>query len=66
LAPVFFAPLAIADEDSPSIVNFRDTTIENQYMEIKRLTKPFENNNNQYKSMQAQNKTQKNYHQERK
>ncbi len=36
------APLAIADDESPSIVNLRDTTIENQYMEIKRLTKPFE------------------------
>jgi len=42
------APLAIADDESPSIVNFRDTSIENQYMEIKRLTKPFENNNQQY------------------
>jgi hypothetical protein len=41
------APLAMADEDSPSIVNFRDTSIETQYMEIKRLTKPFENNNDQ-------------------
>ncbi len=36
------APLATADDDSPSIVNFRDTSIENQYIEIKRLTKPLE------------------------
>ncbi len=42
------APLAIADDDSPSIVNFRDTSIENQYMEIKRLTKPLEINEHQY------------------
>ena len=36
------APLATADEDSPSMVNLRDTSIETQYMEIKRLTKPFQ------------------------
>ena len=42
------APLAIADDESPSIVNFRDTSIENQYMEIKRLTKPLEINEHQY------------------
>lgn len=35
------APLAIADEESPSIVNFRNMPIENQYIEIKRITKPF-------------------------
>lgn len=35
------APLATADEESPSIVNFRDISIENQYLEIKRITKPF-------------------------
>jgi len=42
------APLATADEDSPSIVNFRDTSIENQYIEIRRLTKPLEINEHQY------------------
>jgi hypothetical protein len=42
------APLATADDDSPSIVNFRDTSIENQYIEIKRLTKPFEIHDQQY------------------
>ncbi|UJR30660.1 hypothetical protein I4U23_018184 [Adineta vaga] len=42
------APLATADEDSPSIVNLRDTSIETQYMEIKRLTKPFQTNDQQY------------------
>ena len=42
------APLAIAEDASPSIVNFRDTSIENQYLEIKRLTKPFENNDQQF------------------
>lgn len=42
------APLAIAEDASPSIVNFRDTSIENQYLEIKRLTKPFENHDQQF------------------
>ncbi|CAF0990370.1 unnamed protein product [Adineta steineri] len=42
------APLATADEDSPSIVNLRDTSIEKQYMEIKRLTKPVQINDQQY------------------
>jgi hypothetical protein len=42
------APLATADDESPSIVNFRDTSIENQYIEIKRLTKPTETNDQHY------------------
>ena len=42
------APLAIADDESPSIVNFRDTSIETQYREIKRLTKPLQINEQQY------------------
>ncbi|CAF4161735.1 unnamed protein product, partial [Rotaria sp. Silwood2] len=42
------APLATADDDSPSIVNLRDTSIENQYIEIKRLTKPYQISDQQY------------------
>ncbi|CAF0916664.1 unnamed protein product [Rotaria sp. Silwood1] len=42
------APLATVDDDSPSIVNLRDTSIENQYIEIKRLTKPYQINDQQY------------------
>lgn len=42
------APLAIAEDESPSIVNFRDTSIENQYIEIKRLTKQFDNHDQQF------------------
>lgn len=42
------APLAIAEDESPPIVNFRDTSIEHQYIEIKRLTKPFDNHDQQF------------------
>jgi hypothetical protein len=42
------APLATADDDSPSIVHLRDTSIENQYIEIKRSTKPLQINDQQY------------------
>lgn len=34
------APLATMDEDFPSIPYLRDTSIEDQYIEIRRLTKP--------------------------
>ena len=42
------APLATVDDESPSIVTFRDTSIENQYIQIKRLTKPFDNTDQQF------------------
>ncbi|CAF3434636.1 unnamed protein product [Rotaria socialis] len=42
------APLATADDDLPPIVNLRDTSIETQYIEIKRLTKPFQISDQQY------------------
>ncbi|CAM4743721.1 unnamed protein product [Rotaria magnacalcarata] len=42
------APLATADDDLPPIVNLRDTSIETQYIEIKRLAKPFQISDQQY------------------
>ena len=42
------APLATAEDDFPSAVQLRDTSIETQYMEIKRLTRPVVNNDTAY------------------